>query len=322
MSSFSSFYIGKGKGKAIEDIDEMETKENYSQLKEKRDSDSDSKFENDEELMKVLRLSAQNQNKNGESSKANQTLYKNSSTEDMEYSGGARDFQSLSEDTQLWKILKDRFKNIAVKHNKLNDELNRQKIKNPKDLETLSELKEETNELKVRCDRIEHKLISSGIDPNEQFSDSTTSGSGSEYYSDISDSSSDGREAKRIKYLDTNPKFGVFVWFSTFNFEIYFMLIFRILFTLIIPIYFLTIELDILPNIIIPYFDFCISEFLGITLIINFIRLLYKWKNTIMNIYSSYLYKDYCILYTNTYISIIIILLYFSKFNDIYIFCL
>jgi hypothetical protein len=82
----------------------------------------------------------------------------------------------------------------------------------------------------------------------------------------------------------------------------------------------LIIELNICPNIFITiaYLNISLTHLLTIVLIINLVKLFFKWINAIISMYNNYLHKDFFIIYTNVYFSVIIIILYLGDFNNVY----
>jgi hypothetical protein len=181
--------------------------------------------------------------------------------------------------------------------------------------------------LKVEISIVEKKLSQYGIDPSEQFNykpDSDTDYSS--YSSDTSmnnkDYSSDNSEArpkKRVKYLNPNNRDMTLV-FPIYNIVISSTYILRFLSAIASGVFLLLVHLNILPNLIVPLININLADLLSLYLTINLIKLMYKMYNTILMIYNCYLNKDYMIIYTNIVLSIIIILLCFTSYNDVSIF--
>jgi hypothetical protein len=298
----SGFYSGKGK-KAVYNVEES--------VKSKSSSDNDS--DNDLEIKKAIALSLQ-KDKIGESSK------------NIQGSPEKDEFEIISGYTQSWKTLTDRFQSVARKHNVLQEKLNKQTTKDESDLVKLSKGKEETNQLKAEISFVENKLSQYGIDPSEQFNYKPDSDSDySSYSSDTSlknkDYSSDNSEArpkKRVKYL--NPNRDMTLVFPIYNIVISSTYILRFLSAIASGVFLLLVHLNILPNLIVPLININLADLLSLYLTINLIKLMYKMYNTILMIYNSYLNKDYMIIYTNIVLSIIIILLCFTSYNDVSIF--
>nr|YP_010200497.1 NADH dehydrogenase subunit 2 [Edenia gomezpompae]UAJ48656.1 NADH dehydrogenase subunit 2 [Edenia gomezpompae] len=299
----SSFYRGKGKQKAENNSSEISDKHSDSGS----DSFSDLYTKSEDDLDKARTISRL-PNKPGESSNTNLSTYSPTETTDI---------YSLANNIQLWKIYTDRFKIKARDYNDRKEKLEKEGNNDPKEIEKLNVSKEITEEMKIRIAKIQ--LLLGDVDPHDQYPPSTTS-SGSDYSSDDSYSSSEIKSNKKVKYQDFNTRSNFIILFSTLNFGLYRMLVIRFLSIMFTVIYLFIIEFSLCPNIYISivYIKISITQLLSIVFIKNLIKLCIKWKDAIINLYYSYLYKDYFVIYTNVYISVIIILIYLGDFNDIY----
>ena len=177
-TKMSGFYQGKGKGKLIVPDEEESVKQNSS---------SDIEDDNDLELRKAIALSLQ-KNKKGESSK------------NEESTSEVGDFDQILRYNQTWNNLKDRFKSVAIQHNILREKLNKQTTIDESDSDKLSKSLQESNELKVKINEVENKLIQLGVDPSQQSGYKTESESDrSSNYSSYSSDTSEARPSKRVK---------------------------------------------------------------------------------------------------------------------------
>nr|GEV05605.1 cytochrome oxidase subunit 1, mitochondrial [Tanacetum cinerariifolium] len=176
-------YPGKGKGKLIVPDEEESVKQNSS---------SDLEDDNDPELRKAIALSLQ-KDKKGESSK------------NEESTSEVGDFEQILRYNQTWNNLKDRFKTVAIQHNILREKVNKQTSMDQSDLDNLNKSLQESNELKVKINEVENKLIQLGVDPSQQSGYETESESDrSSNYSPYSSDTSEARPTKRVKYLNSD----------------------------------------------------------------------------------------------------------------------
>ena len=289
-TKMSGFYEGKGKGKLVVPNEEESEKRKSS-------SDLEDEDQDDTELRRAIALSLQ-KDKKGQSSK-NEDNYT-----DID------DFQVVSGYTQWWKILKDRFDTIAIKHNLLREKVNKQTTIDKQDTELLSQYLKETKELRGQISIIEDKLLKFGVDPQEQFGSGSPSDSDSNS-SGYSTDTSEPRPTKRVKHLDPKNNTDMVLVFPIFNFVVPFNFIIRFLSIILSWVFLLLVYLNILPNLMVPLIDISFIDLLSLYLIANLIKLVYKMYTTILILYNSYRNKDYVIIYANLFFSIIIILWYF-----------
>jgi hypothetical protein len=296
----SGFYTGKGKGKNMNPVEEKVIKP------EQNSSEAD----NDEQLRQAIALSLQ-KNKYGESSKT-QLPIDDTPVKDNTY-------EAIVGYTKIWKDLDDKFKNVANDHNELKMKLDKQTSINPSDLKKLEEHLDNSKKLRVQREVFEDKLSIYGVNPSEQFYELSNKDTDSDY-SVYSSDNSESRPKKRVKHLNSNQDFYsplVFAISKVLNITF----IMRVLSAVASAVFLLAIQLAIFPNFTLPIFDISITQLLTIYLTVNFARLLYKSYKTALTIYRLYLDKDYLIVYSNIYFSILIFLLY-SCTNDIYVFLL
>ena len=289
----SGFYSGKGKGKAI-DVPEEE--------KSKSPTESEMDWEEEEKIRKATAYSLY-PNKVGESSKSKV------GTENTPVQPNF--FQKLTNYTQDWKTSNDMFLKYSRLHNDLKMKLDKQTVKSEEDLKLLSQYFKKCNELKLQKNSLEKVLMQHGIDPSEQFGNSSSDLESSS--SSYSSESSQDRSKKRVKYSNVDNNLNFSLGFILFNITP----ILRILSYIISAILLLVIHLNILPNLDLCFIKIDLSQLLFLYLIVSLTKLIYKWYSVVITLYNHFLNKDYIIIYFNIYFSIVIILLYFSSNSDI-----
>jgi hypothetical protein len=321
----SNFYTGKGKGKASsEDYIDSQSESEKSDLDDSKDINEaiwrslqqDKVGESSKNIKENPGESYKNiwENRGGESSK---NIRERSSSE-------GDDFEFVAGYTQMWKTLNSRFKTTAKMHNELHINLEDKTTKNASDIKKLTDYKEETKILKAEMSLIEKKLSKFGINPSEQFNyESDTGSEYSSYYSDNSSNKRDynsdgsqGRSSKRVKYSNNNDNLDFAVVFFSVGLNLTLM---NFLSFVVSAVLLLTLECNILPDLYMPLINIRLHELLSLYLVINLIKLTYKWYRTVTTIYNTYLNKEYVIIYFNIYLSIIILLLYLSRYNDVYV---
>jgi hypothetical protein len=308
----SGFYTGKGKGKATEVPSDEEKKAKSDSIPELFDSE-------DEELRKAIALSLHHEKKGGGESSKNKLD-----------SSGRDEFEIISSYTQNWKTLKDQFKSKARLHNDIMLKLEKQNTKGKADIDKLTKYSEETKQLKLELSIVEKKLLQFGVDPSEQFnyqSESDTESDYSFYSSDTglkrkysSSDNSETRQNKTVKYLNPDNNKDMTPVFSIYKVGLNFSWIVRFLSVIPSGIFLLVIHLNVFPNLTIPFININLTQLLTLYLIVSLVKWVYKLYNTIIIIYNSYLKKDYFILYTNFYLTSILIIVLLSNNLDIGIF--
>ena len=297
----SGFYTGKGKGKAID-----------SPEQEKPASRSGTDSENEEDFRKAIKLSLQENN--GESSKT---------VANKENTLGVFDIDKLFIYIQDWKTSHDTFLTKAKLYNNLKIELEKKKVKSEKDLTLLSQYLQESNEFKLKRDKLEKTLLQQGINPSEQFTsenNSETESNSSFYSSDNTEKTqssynSHGRNRKRVKFTNENNNLDFPLVFVGFNF----IPLLRLLSCIVSTMFVLILHFNVLPNLDM-WFTIYTMQIVTLYLFLSLSKLLYKWYTTAINLYNLYLEKDYMVIYFNAYFSVVTLLLYFSSYSDICIF--
>ncbi|RYE12594.1 MAG: hypothetical protein EOP34_10525 [Rickettsiales bacterium] len=97
--------------------------------------------------------------------------------------------------------------NSAKSYNKLKITLDRKTHKTEEEVNLLSQLLDKSKELKFKKEQVEKKLNKLGVDPSQQYIESSSgSGSSSGYDSESSQpsNSSQNRANKRVKYSTDN----------------------------------------------------------------------------------------------------------------------
>ena len=282
---------GKGKGKAKEVTPPQSPKNS-----DKSDPDSDYERQLQWAKRESLRVS-----KRGESSKHNQNIQPEYSTETIR-------------EINTWNLLNKQAKSIAVKFNTQKIKLDNKNIPEDEKETVLKPIRLEHTCIKKHLDTLEKKLNNKNvnwniyIEPISSPSNYSSSPDNSSYY-DSSDEKD--RRVKRVKFSDENKKLFIAPFGTSFLHVL--SPIFNILFLIISCFILCLIESGVLDTLFIHFnLSMDVTQWIFFGLCINSCMLVHRHSRKVLKLYDCYLNKDFFVIYTNIYFTILLLIYYLS----------
>ena len=306
-SFYSSCYLSgfsgdKGKGKAKDDIYKQNTDEKNT---DKQNTDKHYQDQEDLDFIREIERAKLKSlgllSKKGESSAM----------------GAKSDGYYINSDLNKLKSLKTEALDKAIEYNKLKQEFIEGGATESFQEEILNPFKEKYLNVKKDIDIIKQRLSNKGINVEYETEQVEYYSEEENYSSDdrYSSSSEENKRVKRIKFSDDNNNKPFFILPITFDFLYLLSPVLNMFFVVIFGLILYLIELDIIPNLIIPFIN--LTQLISLYLLINILMLVRKNYHTAVKLYNAYLKKDYFIIYSNIYFTSILVVFYLSSNFDI-----